>query len=45
LEVKPGEKPKLQGEIEITLEVMHAKNAERIPAGKARSEPNMNPIL
>uniref|UniRef100_A0A8C4VN70 C2 domain-containing protein n=1 Tax=Gopherus evgoodei TaxID=1825980 RepID=A0A8C4VN70_9SAUR len=36
---------RLSGKIEMTLELLTAKEAEERPAGKGREEPNMNPIL
>uniref|UniRef100_A0A8C0H2K5 C2 domain-containing protein n=1 Tax=Chelonoidis abingdonii TaxID=106734 RepID=A0A8C0H2K5_CHEAB len=35
----------LKGKIEMTLELLTAKEAEERPAGKGREEPNMNPTL
>ncbi|CAM4715675.1 unnamed protein product [Caretta caretta] len=36
---------RLSGKIEMTLEMLTAKEAEERPAGKGREEPNMNPTL
>ncbi|XP_044862554.1 myoferlin-like isoform X5 [Mauremys mutica] len=36
---------RLSGKIEMTLELLTAKEAEERPAGKGREEPNMNPTL
>uniref|UniRef100_A0A8B9KHL4 Myoferlin n=1 Tax=Astyanax mexicanus TaxID=7994 RepID=A0A8B9KHL4_ASTMX len=41
---KDGKK-ELGGKVEMTLEIVHEKEAEERPAGKGREEPNMNPKL
>ncbi|XP_024152438.1 myoferlin isoform X2 [Oryzias melastigma] len=35
----------LTGKVEMTLEIVEAKEAEERPAGRGRNEPNMNPKL
>lgn len=35
----------LKGKVEMTLEVLNEREADERPAGKGRSEPNMNPKL
>lgn len=37
--------PPLQGKLELSLELLKAKEAEERPAGKGREEPNMYPAL
>ncbi|NXD72879.1 MYOF protein, partial [Eolophus roseicapillus] len=37
--------PPLQGKLELSLELLTAKEAEERPAGRAREEPNMYPTL
>lgn len=37
--------PALQGKLELTLELLTAKEAEERPAGKGREDPNMYPTL
>ena len=37
--------PPLQGKLELSLEVLTAKEAEEQPVGKGREDPNMYPTL
>ncbi|NXQ80484.1 MYOF protein, partial [Nyctibius grandis] len=43
--VQEGGKRRLSGKLELSLEVLTAKEAEERPAGKGREEPNMYPTL
>jgi len=36
---------KLQGQIMLSMQLVPVETVERLPAGKGRSEPNLNPIL
>lgn len=36
---------KLQGKVEMTLEIVEEQDMDERPAGKGRDEPNMNPKL
>ncbi|XP_063167450.1 myoferlin-like [Candoia aspera] len=38
-------KPRVSGKVEMTLELLTDQEAEELPAGKGREEPNANPIL
>ncbi|KAM9175042.1 fer-1-like protein 5 [Mergus octosetaceus] len=43
--VQEGGKRRLSGKLELSLELLKAKEAEERPAGKGREEPNMYPAL
>ncbi|KAF1610144.1 UNVERIFIED_CONTAM: Myoferlin, partial [Eudyptes pachyrhynchus] len=43
--VQEGGKRRLSGKLELTLELLTAKEAEERPAGKGREDPNMYPTL
>uniref|UniRef100_A0A3B3BED9 Myoferlin like n=1 Tax=Oryzias melastigma TaxID=30732 RepID=A0A3B3BED9_ORYME len=43
--VMNGSRTLTQGKVEMTLEIVEAKEAEERPAGRGRNEPNMNPKL
>uniref|UniRef100_A0A8C3CDR7 C2 domain-containing protein n=1 Tax=Cairina moschata TaxID=8855 RepID=A0A8C3CDR7_CAIMO len=43
--VQEGSKRRLSGKLELSLELLKAKEAEERPAGKGREEPNMYPAL
>ncbi|XP_025025477.1 proteoglycan 4-like [Python bivittatus] len=39
------DKPRVSGKVEMTLELLTEQEAEELPAGKGREEPNANPFL
>ncbi|NXW51574.1 MYOF protein, partial [Nyctiprogne leucopyga] len=43
--VQEGDKRRLSGKLELSLELLTAKEAEERPAGKGREDPNMYPTL
>ncbi|XP_074020187.1 fer-1-like protein 5 [Numenius arquata] len=43
--VQEGSKRRLSGKLELSLELLTAKEAEERPAGKGREDPNMYPTL
>ncbi|XP_054030877.1 fer-1-like protein 5 [Dryobates pubescens] len=43
--VQDGAQRRLSGKLELSLELLTAKEAEERPAGKGRKEPNMHPTL
>ncbi|XP_074784448.1 fer-1-like protein 5 [Athene noctua] len=43
--VQEGDKRRLSGKLELSLEVLTAKEAEERPVGKGREDPNMYPTL
>ncbi|KAM9368604.1 fer-1-like protein 5 [Phaethornis superciliosus] len=43
--LEEGGKRRLSGKLELSLELLTAKEAEERPAGKGREEPNMYPML
>ncbi|KAM6040474.1 fer-1-like protein 5 [Chlamydotis macqueenii] len=43
--VQEGSKRRLSGKVELSLELLTAKEAEERPAGKGREDPNMYPTL
>ncbi|NXI47700.1 MYOF protein, partial [Galbula dea] len=43
--VQEGDRRRLSGKLELSLELLTAKEAEERPAGKGRENPNMYPVL